>query len=88
MASVCEGGHSSVGSAVVLDNEPIREPKLPVLGILAFAKGLESSAKDTVLTIQDRGSITVVAADGALEGGQASRVVLEGVWIVYLWTLC
>lgn len=84
MASVRESGNGSVGSAVVLDNEPIGEPELPVLRILAFAKSLQRSAKNTVLTIQDRSSITVVAADGALEGSQASGVVLEWVRIVDL----
>lgn len=79
-----ESGNGFVGSALVLDNEPIREPKLPVLRILAFAKSLQRSAKNTVLTIQDRSSITVVAADGALEGSQASGVVLEWVRIVDL----
>lgn len=76
------GRNGSVGGAVVVvvvDNERIREAELPILGILGFAKGLERSAKDAVFTIQDRGSITIVATDGALEGGQASRVVLEGV---------
>lgn len=79
MDSAHEGRDGSVGGVVILDNKPIGEPKLPVFGILRFAKGLERSSKDAVLTIQDCSPITVVAADGSLECGQASRVVLEGV---------
>lgn len=74
-----EGRNGRVGGAVVLNNKPIGEPELPVFGILRFAKGLERSAKDAVLTIQDCSPIAVVAADGSLECGQASRVVLKGV---------
>lgn len=69
MDSAHEGRNGSVGGAVVLDNKPIRQPKLPVSGILRFAKGLERSSKDAVLTIQDCSPITVVATDGSLERG-------------------
>jgi hypothetical protein len=58
-----------VGGAVVLNNEPVRQPKLPVLRVLAFTEGLERSAKNTVFTIQNLGFITIVAANGALECG-------------------
>lgn len=69
MDSAHKGRNGSVGGVVVLDNKPIREPKLPVFGIPGFAKGLERSPKDAVLTIQDCSPITVVAANGSLECG-------------------
>lgn len=62
-----EGRNGHVGGAAVLDNKPIGESELPVFGILRFAKGLERSAKDAVLTIRDCSPITLVAADRPLE---------------------
>lgn len=64
-----KGRNGSIAGAVVVDNEPIRKPELPILRILGFAEGLERSAKDSVFTIQNRSSITIVGTDGALKGG-------------------
>lgn len=61
--------NSSVSGAVVFNNERIREPELPVLGILVFSERLERSPKDAILTIQDWSPVTVVGADRALECG-------------------
>lgn len=69
MASACKSKDGSVGGAVVLDNKPVGEPELPVLGILRLAKSLECSPKDAVLAIQDWSPVTVVSADRALERG-------------------